>query len=375
MNSFNQTHMENIKSSFEKKTGVNLSTQRPMRKAVRAMAIVAAAIIGCFSMTAFAVREFSSLSGDDLALSSSYKGNGVVWIYVENKSGKELSFEPTLKLMNWATGKEIEAVSDKILFANTDIPAGSSSTMIINLKDAYDMESLEKPLQGNDGYYFTLTNNSFLFGQDWMCTVEFSENIQVEKETAPLSVQVEAKEEPVSSQLDGTIVYPVETMALTMEDSDEKVIFDSTVPEDMQLQLTGLHRRVTDGFNKKIGGSAMVLSAYIPQHKGEIDGGVDIPLIYVFIYEVSAIQSMQDCAFISDQILTFEEMEEYKIYKDEQYVCYDMSDLFYSDLREYVESIVDQRSDAYFDEQIWERVQNIYTYYKENMGSLIVRRF
>lgn len=65
--------------------------------------------------------------------------------------------------------------------------------------------------------------------------------------------------------------------------------FDPAVPADMQLQLTGLHRRSTDGYDKIIGASAeecaMVLSAYIPQHKGEIDGGVDIPLIYVFIYE------------------------------------------------------------------------------------------
>ena len=69
--------------------------------------------------------------------------------------------------------------------------------------------------------------------------------------------------------------------------------------------------------------------------------------------------------------MTFEQMEQYKIYEDEQYVCYDVSDLFYSDLRQYVESMVSQRSDVYFDEQVWERVQNIYNYYRDNMGSLL----
>ena len=64
-------------------------------------------------------------------------------------------------------------------------------------------------------------------------------------------------------------------------------------------------------------------------------------------------------------------MEQYKIYEDGQYVCYDVSRLFYSELRPYVESMVSQRSDAYFDEQVWERVQNIYSYYKENLGSLL----
>ena len=115
----------------------------------------------------------------------------------------------------------------------------------------------------------------------------------------------------------------------------------------------------------------MVLSAYIPQHKGEIDGGVDIPLIYVFTYEKNEIKTTQDYAFIRGQLMTFEQMEQYKIYEDEQYVCYDVSDLFYSDLRQYVESMVSQRSDVYFDEQVWERVQNIYNYYRDNMGSLL----
>lgn len=69
--------------------------------------------------------------------------------------------------------------------------------------------------------------------------------------------------------------------------------------------------------------------------------------------------------------MTFEQMERYRGYEDGQYVCYDATDLFYTDLRRYVESMVSQRSDVYFDEQIWERVQNIYNYYRENMGTLL----
>ena len=142
-----------------------------------------------------------------------------------------------------------------------------------------------------------------------------------------------------------------------------------------KIRADGLRIAEPDGYDKIIGASAeecaMVLSAYIPQHKGEIDGGVDIPLIYVFIYEKNEIHTTQDYAFIRGQLLTFEQMEKYKIYEDEQYVCYDVSDLFYSDLRQYVESMVSQRSDVYFDELVWERVQNIYTYYRDNMGTLL----
>ena len=167
-------------------------------------------------------------------------------------------------------------------------------------------------------------------------------------------------------------------MELTVIDNGQKPVFDSSVPMDLQLQLTGLHRRTTDGYDKKIGSSdteqALALSAYIPQRKGDIDGGVDVPLIYVFTYEKSRITAPQDYAFIRGQLATFEQMEPYKIYEDEQYVCYDASHLFYSDFRQYVESMVSQRSDVYFDEQVWERVQNIYSYYKENLGTLLGHR-
>lgn len=93
-----------------------------------------------------------------------------------------------------------------------------------------------------------------------------------------------------------------------------------------------------------------------------------------FTYETDAVQNPQDYTFIRGRLMAFEQMEEYKIYEDERYVCYNVSSLFYSDLRQYVESMVSQRSDVYFDEQVWERVQNIYTYYNENIGSLLCYR-
>ncbi|MDE7030073.1 MAG: hypothetical protein K2P63_08860 [Lachnospiraceae bacterium] len=51
------------------------------------------------------------------------------------------------------------------------------------------------------------------------------------------------------------------------------------------------------------------------------------------IYDVNDIESLQDYAFIRGQIQTFEQMEQYKVYEDERYVCYDATDLFYTDLR------------------------------------------
>lgn len=397
----------NISTKYIQEAAPNI---RVKKKTVWVKWGVVAAVFCFFSMTVFANSLFSSLSGDELSLSATYEGNGVISVQVENRSDKELNFQSKLKLMRWSTSEEVKPLSGKVSFSNTEIPANSSGTMVIDLSDAYDISLLETPISDDDWYYLVLTNNNFLFGQDWMCTVEFAESVPTEKvDVAPIT-PVDADPQLISEimeefrpyferytldinernrlageylehcqrvleQMDINIVPSVSPNELTLIDSAESVLFDPAVPADMQLQLTGLHRRSTDGYDKIIGASAeecaMVLSAYIPQHKGEIDGGVDIPLIYVFIYEKNEIHTTQDYAFIRGQLLTFEQMEQYKIYEDEQYVCYDVSDLFYSDLRQYVESMVSQRSDVYFDEQVWERVQNIYTYYRDNMGTLL----
>ena len=410
MDSFNRTNLQNIKDIFEKKTGVDLDGRKPFRHVKTAM-LTAVVIICCLSTTAYAVGLFSSLSGDDLEISSIYEGNGVVTVQVKNKSDKDLRFQSVLRLMQWTTSEEIEPFAEKnVSFSNTNIPAHSSGTMTIDLSEAYDIARLEMPLAGNDWYYLVLTNNHFVFGQDWMCLVDFAEPNRIPTEypdpimpvdadaklaaeiveelrpyferytTDPaernrLSEEYLAQCQKLLEEVDVTIVPSVSPMELTVTDSGQTPIFDTSVSMDRQLQLTGLHRRTTDGYDKKIGSSdteqALVLSAYIPQRKGDIDGGVDVPLIYVLTYEKSRITAPQDYAFIRGQLVTFEQMEQYKIYEDGQYVCYDVSRLFYSELRPYVESMVSQRSDAYFDEQVWERVQNIYSYYKENLGSLL----
>ena len=410
MDSFNKTNLQNIKDIFEKKTGVHLDGKKPFPSFKMAM-IMAAMLICCLSTTAFAAGLFSSLSGDDLAISAVYEGNGVVSVQVENKSDKELHFQSALKLMQWTASEELKPLAEKkVAFSNTSIPAHSSGTMTIDLSEAYDIALLETPLVGNDWYYFILTNNHFVFGQDWMCAVDFAEPditpVQYPTPVAPveadanlvaeimeelrpyfegystnpaernkLSMEYLALCQKLLKQESVTIIPSVSPMELTVIDSEQTPVFDTSVPMDMQLQLTGLHRRTIDGYGKIIGSSnteqALVLSAYIPQHKGDIDRGVGIPLIYVLTYEKSKITAAQDCAFIRGRLMTFEEMEPYKIYEDEQYACYDVSPLFYSDLRRHVESMVSQRSDVYFDDQIWVRVQNIYNYYKENLGKLL----
>lgn len=409
MDSFNRTNLQHIKNIFEEKTGVALNT-RPQhrRRPVKAAILVAAALVCSLTMTAFAVSLFSSLSGDDLGLSASYDGNGIVSIQVENRSDKDLCFQPQLKLKQWSTGEEVASVSSNILFGRTDFDAHTSGIMTVDISGAYDMDALEQPLT-DDHYYFVLTNNNFVFGQDWMCSVDFADPVEAPvKNTAP-AIPAEADKELVAkvteelrsyfyhdltdpavrndraneywaacqellASLHCNVVTSVSPMLL-VECMDPPVVFDDTVAPDQQYCLVGQNRYALDGYGIPVGATdterALVLSAYIPQHKGETDGGAGIPLIYIFTYRADDTKDPANCAFIHGQLLTFEEMEQYKVYQDDQYACYEVTDLFYTDLRQYVESMVSQRSDVYFDEQIWTRVQNIYNCYtdKEELSS------
>ncbi len=401
MDSFNRTNLQNIKDIFEEKTGVALETRR-RRQPVRTAMLVAAVLVCSLTMTAFAVSLFSSLSGDELSLSATYEGNGIVSIQVENQSDKELCFQQRLKIMRWSTSEEISPLSDEIAFSGTEFEAHTSGVMTVDLSKAYNMDFLEQPLT-DDHYYFVLTNNNFVFGQDWMCSVTFAEPIKtVVEEPIPVT-PVEADKELVAQimeelqpyfenyytdiaerrnhaanylvkcqellvALDRDIVAS-EASPLAIDGLNPDVVFDKTAPLETQHWLTGLYSHTLDGYGIPVGSvegeSALVLSAYVPQRKGEVDGGAEVPLLYFFTYNVNDIQSSEDYAFIHGQIMTFEQMEQYKVYEDDQYVCYEVTDLFYTDLRQHVESIISQRSDVYFDEQVWERVENIYTYYKD----------
>lgn len=253
---------------------------------------------------------------------------------------------------------------------------------------AIDHISLEYFVIVDDHYNFVLTNNNFMFGQDWMCTVSFSDPIEtIAEEPDPIAPaeadkklvahvmeelkpyfenymadpadrnnmvnEYYAKCKELLNKINGNVVTPVSPMLL-VDCINPTVVFDETAPLETQHWLTGEHYYTLDGYNMPVGTTktdrALVLSAYVPLHKGEVDGGAEVPLIYIFTYDVNDIKSPQDYAFIRGQLLTFEQMEQYKVYEDSKYVCYEVSDLFYSDLRQHTESIISQRTDIYFDE-------------------------
>lgn len=417
MNSFNQTNLAHIKSIFEAKAGVALESSTSSRARFRT-AFILAAVLGCLTISAVASQGlFSDLDGDELSMNGTYEGNGIISVVVENRSDRDLEFQPTLKLTRWTTSEKVQPVSDRVIFENTDIPAHSTETMTIDLSNAYDMAALEVPLT-DDCYYLTLTNHNFMFGQDWMCSVNFSEpnrtpieypampepdvsitqNIQeslrpyFEHDSMDTQARCAGEANYIQNytrlleDFEGEIVSSVspvlpgnrislEKPYLTISIPEKGVTFDETVPTEEQHLLVGQNWFARDAYFKLVaqeGEYALVLSATVPSARYD-DAGTSVPLLYILTYEKNAVAE-DAYAFIYGRLFSFTELEPYKVYEDEAYVCYEVSGLMYSDFMTYAEDYIQFVDNLRWDAQSQQRLKTIYTYCKENMSNLFVYR-
>ena len=366
------------------------------------VAVFIAAVIMALAFVACSPVLFNSLSGDDLSLNASYHGNGIVEIAVENKSGRALQFQKSLKLQSRSTGQEIPA-HGKVIFSGTKIPAHGSGTMTIDLSDAYDFAQLETPLE-NDSYYLILTNNHFLFGQDWICSVNFSKKQREEPvypdliapaEAAPALVQNIEPElrhffddtqiEPQKRralhseyyeacakliQNSGkTVIHPVSPApCLLCEDPPEGIIFDNNVPEAEQYQLIGLHESSVDDFFFPVGASwedtAQVFSVVIPQSQADcyrVQGDA-IKIGYVMIYDAQQCQTPDAYTLIHGQLISISNLSRHIVYKDSQYIAYNVTDYFFTDIDSHISAFRTWRTDLFFNEDISARIRNGYVY-------------
>lgn len=398
MEKWSRNHLVNIQERFSSQTGVHLPAKR-QRFPLKRMVPMLVATTLCLSFSAFALSLFSSLDGDELALCAEYQGNGIVTVSVENRSNKKLEFQDTLKLMRWKDCVEL-APSAEVEVEGTTFAPHSDGVMTIDLSDAYDMEQLEEPLAENDHYYFVLTNNGFAFGQDWICSVDFSRDGAKEEITptneaeydliVPSGVLEELRsffeqEIPLEERQEQATSYFALCEKLFAEQnltlaSSVKLprsldrgtidgVFDKTIPAERQGELIGFQYHSLDAFGHPIGSSAtesaLVLSAYLS------DSGAEIPLFYLMTYPAKDLQENAR-VFVGGRLFTAEELKPYLFYEDEAYVCYELSALFYDDLLSYAERVATQRG-IVFNEQMAEQIQATYDYFKnENtLASLI----
>ena len=388
-----------IRAKFTAQTGVPLRKRSGGRMA--RTAALAAVIALLFTATAAALDIFSPLSGDDFALGAVYEGGGIVTVRVENRADKELKFQKQLRLMHWDTGEEIAPVSGgRVRFENTAFAPHSEGVMTLDLSDAYGIDALDA-MSAQGGYYLVLTNANFVFGQDWICFISAAE----EAETAPETVPEASAAPPSPAETDAELVSRVEEtlrpyFALTGDITQRRaqnpeyyaacaellaplgeraarpapsdlvidrpggdVIFDPGVPADAQHLLTSENHTPLDAYGLPVAAApeetALVLSALVPQRPGETDGGAPIPVAYLFTYFRTDIEKA-DCVFVHGQLVPLAEIEDRRVYEDEQYVCYELSAYFYTDVLAHAEALCAARGDVCWDAAAQRRVENIH---------------
>jgi len=408
MGTMKHKNLNHIKKLFEEQTETTLTQRRSMKNPIR-FALLTAVLLACFlSVTAFADDLFSSLEGDELGFCSEYCGDGIVVIEVENRSDKTLRFQEKIKVVQWTTAKEVLPASDQITFDGLTVKPHSTNVMRIDLSEAYDMELLEKPLSAGDYYYLVLTNNNYKFGQDWMCSVDFAPQETLEANGASDAIDEIRADTDTLSKIEKRIKWYFENVTFDIKQrtmlateyaqncqdlfkergvnvispvaphlaakDDIGVIFDETVSSDKQYALVGQHYHVADWKFKMLAGGlsekALVISAAIPELNGKETADY-LPLIYMFTYPKSQINSDDDCIFVYGQLFRLADLDEYKVFEDDLHVSYDMSFAVYSDLWENAEAFVEWRGDALYNEHVKERIENIRNYYSEHLHELI----
>ncbi len=158
---------------------VAIQKRRRKMKMIRGIAAACLLLLILPAGTVLAVDYFSSIKGDELAFERvEYRGDGIVAVQVSNRSDKVLEFQEDVKLGIFYANREIPQIEGgKVEMEGNVIMPHSTSELVIDLSGAYDMEIADQPLT-DDWYYLVLTNNQFVFGQDWQCVVDFQNVIE-----------------------------------------------------------------------------------------------------------------------------------------------------------------------------------------------------
>ena len=359
---------------------------------LRRITLIAAVFITILCLCAFTYSYFSTLAGDNLILTATYAGDGIVLAQIEKQSDRDLKLEPRVRLLYYSDKEPVKTTGQDPVITGLTIPGNAKQTVRIDLRNAYDLDQLERTY--NDFIMLQLTNKGFAPGQKWTCIVSFrkessnyvpqyvttSDTVRAEHVLPSLKAYFEnftpdvfarwadvpdylELVEDELSQVNGNIVAPV----------------DPFYYWDLAEHHTLVQSSCFDGYNKLLGRNDVEkikhISIFVPRllDGKELDGTQEIPIFYLWIFAKSDIQSPDDYAFMRGNLLTFRQIEEYKVYEDNEHVIYEMHHLIYSDLRSYVEEMLIQNDSIYFNEEIWERIQHFYNTYnnREILQSII----
>ena len=382
MNKMTKQNLANIKDRFERETGTSVQPQQRHLPAGRILVLAVLVTMGIM-LTAFAVPLFSPLDGDALSLEGTYLGDGIVSVRVENRSEKVLTFTDAV-LYSWNDGEVAMLPGGRVVLTEVRVEPHGEGILTVDLSGAYDIGFLESTTPGkprDSWYYLLLTNQNFLFGHDWMCSFSFGEE-EVAMETESVGIP-----EGTAQSLDGI----AEELRFYFEQGYPDVIpafneanftYQQRV-EELLMRTPGTHVRPVDpplfmeeqgnpvdqryssldGYRRMVGSCfSGVTSEFVLQVGAwENDGDDWIPLVFLAVYETRAVQQEEAYTFLYGRILPFGDLEKDKVYEGEGYTVYDVTDLYYTDLEDYLHDFFEDP-----DCGEWEAIRDAY----RNPGNL-----
>lgn len=400
MSRMTRKNLSHVKQIFQEKTGLRLIPEKPVPP-IRKMVLLAAAVICCFGLLAFTYPLFSPLDGDELTLSAVYQGDGIVQICVENHSDKDLEFQPRTRLFSWIPEEEVAPMGGPVLFDNTVFQAHSHGVMTVDLSGAYEIKALEMEGRNPRSYYLLLTNQDFLFGHEWKCSIAFTaENRQQEEKHLSAGAeelremedalrfyfadsyqdQVLAwnqvnfeylqKVEEMIRRRDAAVIAPVSPQIMVtgpsvMLDPQPVIKTEDVMADHTWVTADAYHRLVGASVSEK----ALAVTVNIPL-KEYPDAVSQIPILFTFVYETDSV-SPENETFVYGRFLSFRQMEMYQVYRDEHYTIFDVTDFFYQDLDAYLDFLQKTREDLNIDAEIRQEIHALYQTCRKDLGSLI----
>lgn len=190
MERFQKKNLKNIQKIFEEKTGAKVSTNKRAYAPMKGMAVVCM-IICILVVSAFAYDSLSGLNGDELTFDYNYKGNGIMEVIITNSSDKVLNLQQQVRFESWKGGT-VNGNAKELKLSKTTVLPHTTEKIEIDFSKGFDIEELEKGLPKGDWYYLVFTNNNFVFGQDWMCSVGFKGK---QDDSTTVTTSIESEEE------------------------------------------------------------------------------------------------------------------------------------------------------------------------------------
>lgn len=168
------------------------------------------------------------------------------------------------------------------------------------------------------------------------------------------------------------VIRPVSPAPVFLLDAQpEGTILDNNLPEEMQCQLIGQRTASIDSYAFPIGASpedtACIFSAAVPQTEADLSSadGTTLPVTYVMVYDSAQARRSDAYAFIRGQLIPFSDLQPNVVYEDDQYTAFNVTDCFFTDLDTQIAAFRQWRTDLFFNDDVEERIQNVYAYLQD----------